>query len=119
MKKSKIEIEISLNENKVPKQMVWNAEDGGVKNQDAKAMLLSLWDEKEGNAMKIDLWTEDMKVDDMKIFFHQTLLTMADTFEKATGETNICEDLRDYCYHFADKMNILPPEEGDSGGVLQ
>jgi hypothetical protein len=51
-----------------------------------------------------------MTVDEMKQFFHQTLLTMADSFEKATGEGNICEDLRDYCYHFADKMNILPKE---------
>jgi hypothetical protein len=33
---------------------------------------------------------------------------MADTFEKATGETKICEDLRDYCFHFADKMEIMP-----------
>jgi gliding motility-associated protein GldC len=58
--------------------------------------------------MKIDLWTTEMTVEEMKVFFHQTLLTMADTFEKATGETNIVEDLRDYCYHFADKMNIMP-----------
>ena len=51
-----------------------------------------------------------MTIDEMKQFFHQTLITMADSFEKATGETNICEDLRDYCIHFADKMNILPEE---------
>ena len=44
----------------------------------------------------------------MKQFFHQTLLTLSDSFEKATGEQKICEDLRDFCYHFADKMNILP-----------
>ena len=63
---------------------------------------------RENNTMKIDLWTKDMTVEEMKQFFHQTLLTMADTFEKATGETLICEDLRDYCYHFAEKMDILP-----------
>lgn len=119
MKKSKIEVEIDLNENKVPKKMVWSAEDGGVTKQEAKAMLLSLWDEKESNTMKIDLWTDQMKIDEMKIFFHQSLLTMADTFEKATGEHNICEDLRDYCAHFAEKMDILPPDEEDPGGVLQ
>lgn len=119
MKKSKIEVEIDLNVNNVPKKMVWSAQDGGVEEQEAKAMLLSLWDEKENNTMKIDLWTDQMKVDEMKIFFHQTLLTMADTFEKATGEHNICEDLRDYCAHFADKMNILPPDQGETGGVLQ
>ena len=51
-----------------------------------------------------------MSVEEMKQFFHQSLLTMADTFEKATGETLITADLRDYCYHFAEKMNILPEE---------
>jgi len=66
-----------------------------------------MWDPKEQNTMRIDLWTEDMSVDEMKKFFHQTLLSMSDTFENATGEHLICEDLRDYCYHFADKMNIL------------
>jgi gliding motility-associated protein GldC len=117
MKKSKIEVEILLNENKVPKKMKWSAEDGGVENAEAKAMILSLWDPKESNTMKIDLWTDEMKVDEMKIFFHQSLLTMADTFERATGETNICEDLRDYCAHFAEKMDILPKD--DEGGVIQ
>ena len=67
-------------------------------------------DPKDKNTLRIDLWTEDMTVDEMKQFFHQTLLTMADSFERATNERNICEDLRDYCYHFADKMNILPQE---------
>ena len=70
-------------------------------------MFLSIWDPKEKNTMKIDLWTKDLTVDEMKQFFHQTLLTMADTFESATGEKNITEDLRDYCYHFADKMKLL------------
>lgn len=90
--------------------MKWSAEDGQVKDENAKAFLLSLWDPKVNNTMKIDLWTKDMTVEEMKQFFHQTLLTLADTFERATGEHNICEDLRDYCYHFADKMDILPEE---------
>ena len=111
MKKSIIEIAIDLNENKVPKKMIWNADDGGVKDAPANAMLLSLWDPKEQNAMKIDLWTDEMKVDEMKVFFHQTLLTMADTFERSTGEKNLSEDLRDYCAHFADKLNLFQGEE--------
>ena len=45
-------------------------------------------------------------VDDMKRFFYETLQTMGDSFLRATGETNIVEDLRDYCAHFADKMEI-------------
>ncbi|MCO4813992.1 MAG: gliding motility protein GldC [Flavobacteriales bacterium] len=108
VKTSNIAVKVGLNENNLPIGMKWSADDGGVENADAKAMLLSLWDPTSNNTMKIDLWTKDMSVEEMKQFFHQTLLTMSDTFEKATGEHNICEDLRDYCHHFADKMNILP-----------
>jgi len=107
-KTTTIKIDVGLNENNVPQQLNWSAEDGKVNNEEARAMLLSLWDPRSKNTMKIDLWTTEMSVDEMKIFFHQTLLTMADTFEKATGEINIVEDLRDYCLHFADKMNIMP-----------
>lgn len=110
VKSSEITIKVGLNANNLPIAMKWSAADGGVSDSAAKAMLLSLWDPKDNNTMKIDLWVKDMSVEEMKQFFHQTLLTMADSFEKATGEKNICEDLRDYCYHFADKMNILPEE---------
>ncbi len=108
-KKSKITIEVTTNENNVPQEIHWSAEDGGVENLPAKALMLSLWDEKDQNAMRIDLWEPEMSVDEMKKFFHQTLLTMADSFERATGEKNITEDLKDYCHHFADKMGIISP----------
>jgi gliding motility-associated protein GldC len=108
VKTSEIKVKVGLNENNLPIAMKWTAQDGDVADAAAKAMLLSLWDASNNNTMKIDLWTKDMSVEEMKQFFHQTLLTMADTFERATGEHLICEDLRDYCYHFADKMQILP-----------
>ena len=110
VKTSKIEVAVGLNENSLPVKMKWSAEDGNVKDAAAKAVLLSLWDPTNNNTMKIDLWTKDMSVEEMKQFFHQTLLTLSDTFERATGEHTICEDLRDYCYHFADKMDILPKD---------
>ena len=108
VKTSEIAVKVGLNENNLPIAMKWSAQDGQVENATARAMLLSLWDPESKNTMKIDLWTKDMSVEEMKQFFHQTLLTLADTFERATGEHNISEDLRDYCYHFAEKMKILP-----------
>ncbi len=108
VKTSEISIKIGLNENQLPIGMKWTATDGQVENSPAQAMFLSLWDPKEKSSMKIDLWTKDMSVEEMKQFFHQTLLSMTDSFEKATGEHNICEDLRDYCIHFAEKMKIMP-----------
>ena len=108
MKSSEIKIALGLNENNLPTEKKWRAEDGKDENKDAAAFLLSIWDPLEKNTMKVDLWTKDMTVEEMKQFFHQSLLSMADTFEKATGENLICEDLRDYCIHFAEKMEILP-----------
>ena len=108
VKTSEINVKVGLNNNNLPIGIKWTASDGGIDKADAKAMLLSLWDPAAKNTMKIDLWTKDMSIEEMKQFFHQTLLTLSDTFERATGETNICEDLRDYCHHFAEKMEILP-----------
>lgn len=108
VKTSEIHLKIGMNENNLPVRMKWSAQDGDVKDAEARAFLLSIWDPAAKNTMKIDLWTKDMSIEEMKQFFHQTLLTMSDTFEKATGEQKICEDLRDYCYHFADKMDIMP-----------
>lgn len=107
---SEIKVQVGMDENKLPIEIRWDAEDGDMKKQIAKAMFLAMWDGEDKNTMKIDLWTKDMSIEEMKQFFHQTLLSMADTFERATNETNISEDLRDYCYHFAEKMDILPED---------
>lgn len=110
VKTSEISIKVGTNVNNVPMRMMWSAQDGEVENKEASAILLSIWDPKDKNTLKMDLWTKEFSVEEMKQFFHQTLLTMADTFEQATGEKNITEDLRDYCYHFAEKMDILPED---------
>lgn len=107
-KTSAIKVNVGLNENNIPVRMMWSADDAAIENQEVKAMFLSFWDVKEQNTLKMDLWTEEMSVEEMKQFMHQTLLTLADNFEKATGEKNISEDLRDYCFHFAEKMKIMP-----------
>ncbi len=107
LKKSKIDIEVGTNENNLPEEIRWSAD--GVDNALAKAMFLAFWDKETQVTMHIDLWEKEMTVDEMKKFVHQTLHTIADTFERATGEKNISEDLRDYCHHFAEKMGILPP----------
>ena len=70
--KSQITLTVSLDENRVPEELYWSAEDGGINEEEAKAMLLSIWDSKNKESLKIDLWTKDMPVDEMKIFFHMT-----------------------------------------------
>ena len=110
MKKAEIKITVELDDNNVPETMVWESTDSATQEQVAvKSMMLALWDHNYKNSLRIDLWTKDMPVDEMKRFFYETLQTMGDSFLKATGETLIVEDLRDYCAHFADKMGIKQP----------
>ena len=106
MKTSEIKFKVSLDENNLPITIEWDAQDAGEKSS-CKSVMITLWDAKENNTLRIDLWTKDMMVDEMKIFFHQTLLSMADTLKKSTGEDKMAEDLKDYCAHFAEKMNLL------------
>jgi gliding motility-associated protein GldC len=106
MKTSTINYTIHLDEHHVPEKITWQASDaneGGV----CQAVMMSIWDEKEMNTLKIDLWTKDMMVHDMKKFYHQTMLTMADTFERATGEKNMAEEMREFSKNFAEKMELL------------
>ena len=70
MKSSEIKIDVELNENNLPTNINWSAEDGAIKDENASAFLLSIWDPKEKNTMKIDLWTKDMSIEEMKQFFH-------------------------------------------------
>ena len=107
MKTAEINIKVSLDENKLPESITWKSTDGENKEEVAcKSMMLALWDPQYNNTLRLDLWTKDMPVDEMKRFFYETLMTMGDSFLKATGETNIVEDLRDYCAHFAEKMEL-------------
>lgn len=105
-----ISINVELDENKVPQKIMWSAPGAGVDNVESKAIILSMWDKKDLNAMRMDLWTKDMMVDEMKMFYHQTLLTLADNFERATGEVEMSQDLRDFCDYFAKRMEIQAPE---------
>jgi gliding motility-associated protein GldC len=107
MKTAEIKLTIDLDDNNVPESILWESTDSKTKEAlPVKSMMLALWDQNYKNTLRIDLWTKDMPVDEMKRFFYETLQTMGDSFLRATGETNIVEDLRDYCAHFADKMDI-------------
>jgi gliding motility-associated protein GldC len=107
MKTAEIKLTVQLDDNNIPEKILWESTDSKIKDAlPVQAFMLSLWDQSYQNTLKIDLWTKDMPVDEMKRFFYETLQTMGDTFLRATGEKNIVEDLRDYCAHFADKMDI-------------
>jgi gliding motility-associated protein GldC len=103
---SKIELNVTLDANRVPEKLHWTAQDGGITNEEAKAMMLAVWDSKAQETLRIDLWTKDMPVDEMKIFFHQTLVAMSDTFNRATQDDKMTATMKDFCDYFAEKLDI-------------
>lgn len=103
---SEIKFVVELDENRVPDKLTWTAQDGGVELEEAKAMLLSIWDSNAKETLRIDLWTKDMPVDEMKIFFHQTLVAMANTFERATQDEKMASTMRDFTDYFAEKLEL-------------
>lgn len=104
--KSAIKLNVELDENRVPERLSWTAEDGGINNQEAKAMMLSVWDSENQESLRIDLWTKDMPVDEMKLFFHQTLVEMSNTFHRATEDEKMTATMRDFCDYFAEKLEL-------------
>jgi len=103
---SEIKLNIELDENRVPEKLIWTASEGGIQTEEAKAFMLSVWDSKEKTSKCIELWTKDMPVDEMKIFFHQTLMSMTDTFQRATGDEKMSATMKDFCDYFAEKLEL-------------
>ncbi len=105
MVKSSINIDVLLDQNKIPQEIVWSASDSSAEMaQKAKAMFLSFWDGADKHAVRRYLWTKDMMVDEMADFYYQTLMAMADTFDRATHQHELTGDMKNFAKEFSNKF---------------
>lgn len=112
VQKSTITIEVTLDNNKVPDQIMWTATQSTAdKMQKAKAMMVSFWDGNDSAALRMDLWTKEMRVDEMADFYFQTFMTMADSFERATHQKELVHDLKHFAQDFYKKFRELHEKE--------
>jgi gliding motility-associated protein GldC len=112
MGKSSIVIGVELDENRIPQTIEWSATDSTASNsQPAKAVMLSLWDGAEKTALRIDLWTQKMMVDEMADFYYQTFMTMADTYARATRQTELVNDIKKFAQEFYQKFQDIQMKE--------
>ena len=104
-KSSEIHFNVTLDENQVPEKINWLATDAGMEKElDSKAIMISVYDTDSEETLRMDLWTKEMRVDEMKRFFHQTIVSMADTLQRATNEDKMAADMREFGQHFAKEM---------------
>jgi len=108
-----IKITVSTDENHVPTDIVWSAEGGEIKERNAKAMALAMWDDEDGRLMNMDLWTKSMSVEEMRHFVCQTMMTLADTFERSTSDKPHAEALRGFTRELAKRIGVM---KDDSSG---
>lgn len=105
MQKSTITVDVVLDPNRIPDQILWQASDSTADMaQKAKAMCLAFWDGADKSALRIDLWTKEMMVDEMGDFYYQMLMTMADTFKRATNNEGLSEEIKTFARGFIKKF---------------
>lgn len=98
MKKSTIQFDIELDSSNIPEKIQWDANDkpeGGL--TETKSISISVWDHVEKNTLRIDLWTKDMPVDDMKRFYVESIGGMAQSVLRATGDEFMAQEMDALC----------------------
>lgn len=112
MAKSNISINIELDKDNHPEKINWEADNNGNPiSQDAKGMLLSFFDKESLETFKIDLWTNDMQVEEMDRFMFHTLRSLGETYFKATKNTQLANDMQKFVHYFGEQTQIIPKEQ--------
>ena len=105
MKKSEIRFSIALDDKKVPEAISWSATDAGPDIHFAKAINIALWDREQAGTMKIDLWTKDMPVDEMKRFVVDNIGSMAENIVTATDDKEMANKMRALCKELSEYLD--------------
>lgn len=101
-REAEIRLTIILNEDNVPEEMYWEAteaEEEGRKK--CEALMLSMWDKEKRNSLSIDLWTTSMEVAEMNSHYYNTLMKLAETYERATNNSELSRKMQDFASEFA------------------
>ena len=101
MKQSTINFKIELDEKNTPQHITWDASDKPDQLSDTKSISISLWDHVQKNTLRIDLWTKDMPVNEMKRFYIDCLGGLAQSSLTATGDEYMAKEMNELCEKLA------------------
>ncbi len=110
MKSSNINFNVELDDNNVPTNIQWSAEDNpnGNSPKSCKAILVSIFDKESRDTLKIDLWTTEMQVIEMDRLMYQTLRGLAATYLSSTGNDKLAREFEHFVDYFGMKTEIIP-----------
>ncbi len=106
MASNKITIEVITDDKHIPENIKWEAPQIMEKGE-CKSIALALWDGKENNTLRMDIWTKEMTTDEMKKFLLQNILTFCDTYERATSDNILSEKIKQYIVQLAKEEKVI------------
>ena len=110
-KEAEINFVVKLDEDNSPAEIYWGATEADFEGmRPCESLMISMWDRVEKNTMSIDLWTKDMEVGEMSAHYYFTLMKMADTYQRATNNSELSEMIRNFAKEFAMKVEELANE---------
>ena len=118
-KKSHIHIKVELDDDNIPDNITWDASEKPTDvPSNTKAVSLALWDETSMNTMRMDLWTKEMTIEEMKRFFVNCIGGLAQTILNSTGDEYLANETNALCDKFvkyiADEQNSAEGSEGEA-----
>ena len=114
MKKSHINFTVELDDKNIPEKITWTASDKpDGEMEETKSMSISLWDHLQKNTMRIDLWSKDMPVDEMKRFYIDCIGGLAQSALTATGDEVFSDTLNKTCETLVKHLENEMKKEGN------
>jgi len=106
MKDSEIRFRVELDDNKLPEKIFWHATDSpSVGMEEVKAISINVWDNNQKETLRLDLWTKDMPVLEMKRFYIDMVGGLAISLRSSTGDQTMADMLNAVCDQLAAHLN--------------
>jgi len=104
---AEIKVTVDLDIDNLPTRIEWQAteakDDGPVSCQ---SVMMSLWNSEDKSTAAIDLWTKDTTIDDMNLHFYQLFHKMADTYMRATNNSDVANLIHEFGDGFGETLGL-------------
>lgn len=108
---AEIRLTIDLDGDRLPTKIEWEASDAsGSGPTECQSIMLSVWDSESKTTAAIDLWTKDTTIEDMNLHFYQVFHKMADTYLRATKNTDIADLIHEFGNGFGRRLGLTNPQ---------
>jgi gliding motility-associated protein GldC len=109
---AEIKVTVELNDQNLPTGIAWQATEGQEEGETAcQAMMLSFWDSETQAVAAIDLWTEEMSIEEMNQYFYQVIHKLADTYLRATKDDAIAREIHAFGEGFGETSGVVGSRE--------